>query len=239
MSKAPTPPGGAEGQAPKAPDWEAIERDYRAGVLTLRAIAAAHGITEGAIRKRAKRDGWSRDLSAKVQQAVRNELVRVPVRTHDPRTEKEIVDGAAAAVVSLIREHRADLKEGRELAATLMEQLRMAAGNRDALLALVEEAVEEMPQGTPVQKAKAETARKAMLAAISLPTHIGCLKDLANALKVLIPLERQAFNVDQGGPEDAPADDAPPASVAALEAFEARLTEIASARAAATKPATP
>lgn len=47
---------------PTAPDWEHIELDYRAGVKTLRPIAAEHGITHGAINKRAKRDGWERDL---------------------------------------------------------------------------------------------------------------------------------------------------------------------------------
>lgn len=43
------------------PDWEAIETAYRAGMMSLREIAAQHGISEGAIRKRAKRDDWSRD----------------------------------------------------------------------------------------------------------------------------------------------------------------------------------
>ena len=43
-----------------APDWERIEVDYRAGVLSLREIAAANGITHGAINKRRKRDGWER-----------------------------------------------------------------------------------------------------------------------------------------------------------------------------------
>lgn len=46
-----------------APDWEAIELDYRAGIKTLRQIAEENGITHGAINKRAKRDGWERDLS--------------------------------------------------------------------------------------------------------------------------------------------------------------------------------
>ena len=41
-------------------DWRGIEADYRAGILSLREIAARHGCTEGAIRKRAKRDGWTR-----------------------------------------------------------------------------------------------------------------------------------------------------------------------------------
>ena len=48
-------------------DWERIELDYRAGVKTLRQIADEHGITHGAINKRAKRDGWERDLSDKIQ----------------------------------------------------------------------------------------------------------------------------------------------------------------------------
>ncbi len=51
----------------KQPDWEAIERAYRAGLLSIREIASTQGITHGAINKRAKRDGWERDLRAKLQ----------------------------------------------------------------------------------------------------------------------------------------------------------------------------
>ena len=47
------------------PDWERIELDYRAGIKTLRQIADEHGITHGAINKRARRDGWERDLSVR------------------------------------------------------------------------------------------------------------------------------------------------------------------------------
>ena len=43
-----------------ATDWEAVQELYRVGVASLRAIAAQHGCTEGAIRKRAKKDGWTR-----------------------------------------------------------------------------------------------------------------------------------------------------------------------------------
>lgn len=50
-----------------APDWERIELDYRAGVKTLRQIAGEHGTTHTSIGKRAKRDGWERDLAAKIQ----------------------------------------------------------------------------------------------------------------------------------------------------------------------------
>jgi uncharacterized protein YjcR len=70
------------------PDWEAIETAYRAGMMSLREIAAQHGISEGAIRKRAKRDDWSRDLAAKVKERaddlVRKAEVRKQVRTETP-----------------------------------------------------------------------------------------------------------------------------------------------------------
>jgi hypothetical protein len=51
-------------------DWERIEGDYRAGLKTLRQIAGEHGITHTAVKKRADRDGWVRDLSAKIKARV-------------------------------------------------------------------------------------------------------------------------------------------------------------------------
>ena len=55
--------------------WERIEPDYRAGIKSLRQIAAEQGISEGATRKRAKRDDWSRDLLERIQDKA-EQLVR-------------------------------------------------------------------------------------------------------------------------------------------------------------------
>lgn len=41
-------------------DWDGIERDYRAGVMSIREIAKWHGLTDTAIRKKAKAEGWER-----------------------------------------------------------------------------------------------------------------------------------------------------------------------------------
>ncbi|HHD2092941.1 TPA: hypothetical protein ACN1KO_001847 [Klebsiella pneumoniae] len=49
------------------PDWEAIESAYRAGVLSLRDIGDKYGVTEGAIRKRAKKFDWVRKASTQVR----------------------------------------------------------------------------------------------------------------------------------------------------------------------------
>jgi hypothetical protein len=177
-------------------DWDPVERAYRAGVLSIREIGKLHDVSEAAIRKKAKGDPkkghapWQRDLTQQVRERVRSELVRSEVRTVAPeermRTEREIVDNAAAVVVQVVREHRRSIASGRDLVALLMEQLSDVATNRQELEQIVEEETE-------LEKTNQRRAR--LLKAISLSTHAGVIRDLATALKSLIPLERQAFNI--------------------------------------------
>lgn len=87
----------ADSNTPKnAPDWERIELDYRAGIKTLRQIADENGITHGAINKRAKRDGWERDLSAKIHAKadvlVSKAMVSSAVSTESKIAEKNVID---------------------------------------------------------------------------------------------------------------------------------------------------
>ncbi|CNB66807.1 Terminase small subunit [Yersinia frederiksenii] len=42
----------------KKPDWEAIKREYCAGQLSIRSLAEKHGVSDTAIRKRAKSEEW-------------------------------------------------------------------------------------------------------------------------------------------------------------------------------------
>ncbi len=113
---------------PAETDWEAIELAHRAGVLSVREIAKQHGITHGAVQKRAKAVGWSRDLSAKVRKAVATQLVATEVATVSPATERVAVEAGAATLVSLVREHRRDIAGQRGLAETLKGQLEEAIG---------------------------------------------------------------------------------------------------------------
>jgi hypothetical protein len=101
-------------------DWEAVERAYRAGMLSLREIAAQHGLSDTAIRKRAKRDGWARDLTAKVRERVRSQLVRIETETAN---ENELVDEAANQVVAMVREHRKGIRQLRSIAERLATRL--------------------------------------------------------------------------------------------------------------------
>ena len=177
-----------------APDWELAERLYRAGQISLRMIAPQCGVTEGAIRKKAKKEGWARDLTEKVQQAVRTELVRAegthrPACEPDPRTEREIVTQAAENAVAVVRGHRRDLSAGQAICATLFDQLKDAAENRAEL---EEQAHDEAGEGPSAGKRRA-----AFLKALSLPTHAGVIRDLSAAMKNFQTLERAAWNLDE------------------------------------------
>ena len=61
-------------------DWDAIETDLTTTTMSIRAIARKHNISDTAIRKYIKKEGIERDLSLKVKAAVRNKLLRNPVR---------------------------------------------------------------------------------------------------------------------------------------------------------------
>lgn len=89
-----------------SPDWDAIERDFRAGSRAVTSIAAEHGITEGAIRKRAKRDGWVRLPKDKASTETKAPKVRTaPAKpTLDPRHQRFVdeylidLNGTQAAI---------------------------------------------------------------------------------------------------------------------------------------------
>lgn len=108
-------------------DWERIELDYRAGILTLREMASSAGVTEGAIRKRAKRDSWTRDLAGKIKakadDLVRREEVRKEVRKGAFLTERVLIEAGAEAILKVKLGHRARITRHSEMLDRLQEEL--------------------------------------------------------------------------------------------------------------------
>jgi len=88
-------------------DWEKVEAEYRAGMLSIREIARRNDCNDRSIRKKAKKEGWERDLSRKVREKVRSKVARSQVRT--AASEKEIIEAAATAGAQIIELHRAGI----------------------------------------------------------------------------------------------------------------------------------
>ena len=178
------------------PDWEGIETAYRAGVMSLREIAAQHGISEGAIRKRAKRDDWSRDLAAKVKERaddlVRKAEVRKQVRTETALSERVLIEATAEVVAAVRMEHRGDIRRAREITNTLFDELGAECADVASLRKLGELMLEPDENGR-------DKLNEIYHSIISMPERVKAVKALSDALKSLIGLERQAYDID--GPE--------------------------------------
>ncbi|CAM7461694.1 hypothetical protein [Morganella morganii] len=181
----------------KRPDWEAIESDYRAGVMSLREIASQHDISEGAIRKRAKRDDWSRDLNAKIKarsdDMVRKQEVRRQVRTETTLSERVLIEATAEVITNVRMEHRGDIRRARELANVLFDELSAECADVAALEKLGELMIEPDDNGR-------DKLSEIYHAVISLPERVKSAKALSETLKNLIGLERQAYGLDDMQP---------------------------------------
>ena len=180
----------------KVPNWEQIELDYRAGIKTLRQIAADHGITDGAVRKRAKRDDWSRDLSKKIkaksEELVRKELVRSEVRTEKRISEKQTIDANAHLTASVHLAQRKDIQRSRSIAMRLFDELEHAVGVENAAN------LEHLGELLRNEDDKGRDALNDIYAKIiSLPGRVKAMKDLSDTLKTLVGLEREAFGLNE------------------------------------------
>ena len=178
-----------------ATDWERIELDYRAGIKTLRQIADENSITHGAINKRAKRDGWERDLSqkikAKAEALVSKTLVSNEVSKERRIAERDVVDAGANAIVEVRLGQRRDIQRSRTLSMALMEELEAMVGRDtvELMSKLGELMRDENSRGV-------DRLNDLYHKIISLPDRVKAMKDLSECLRVLIALERQAFGLD-------------------------------------------
>ena len=172
-----SPAPGGKAPSTKAVDWERIELDYRAGAMSLREIAANHpGTNHVAIARRAKTEGWTRDLSerikAKAEDLVTRAAVTADVTANRAVTEKQVVEANAQAQAQVGPENAA-------LLAGLGEVMRSPDENgQDKLNDLY---------------------RKI----ISLPERAKTAKTLAETLRIAVDMERQAFGMDAKGADGA------------------------------------
>lgn len=160
-------------------DWEWVEREYRAGQLSSREIARQHEVrtgaplSEAAIRKKAKQFNWSRSLVDQVRKAVREKVVRIDGAQTPSATDEEIVEGAAERGKDVILSQRGDLRLLRTLQGILAARLQKVLAGED-------------PHGPCLGKNES-------------PGDL--LEKLARTTSRIIPLERQAHNLD-GGPNE-------------------------------------
>lgn len=182
------------------PDWEAIESAYRAGLLSIREIASQHGITHGAINKRAKRDGWERDLKAKIKAKadalVSKREVSTQVSIETATNERILIEANAEVIATVRMEHRGDIRRARNIASSLFGELEAECADVAALQQLGDLMFEPDDKGY-------DKLNEIYHKVISMPGRVKSMKDLSDTLKTLIGLERQAYDIDGPVGDDA------------------------------------
>jgi len=182
-------------------DWESIEREYRAGLQSVRQIAKRAGITHRSVQKKAEKQGWVRDLGARIRQEADAKVAReavansVAARAEQVATECDIVTAESNVQVAIRLRQRTDIRSGIEIVQRMLAELGAQTVKADELEAWALLAAKDQSAGDEKALAKGVDA---FLKMVNLPTRIAGIQKLAEALKTLIALERQAFGIEAG-----------------------------------------
>jgi chaperonin cofactor prefoldin len=112
-------------------------------------------------------------------------------------SERETVDINAGIIANVLLVERKDIARNRALATKLLEELEGITGNQELLAA-----VGEM-MAQPEDAKGADKLNELYHKVIALPSRIKSMKELADTLKTLIGLERQAFGLGEVSGTDA------------------------------------
>jgi len=193
-------------KAPRArADWQAIERDYRTGKFSDQELADKHGnvVSRQAISKRAKLQGWKKDLTAEIRQATKASVIKAQVAE---RVAAQVAEGCQSATEAttdavlaaaelnkqVILGHRAELRSARNLATTMLEELSDAG-----LLQEHRDLLAEILAGEGATASDLVQARQTVQRALNIGNRVQALKQLSDAFAKLQASERIAFGLDE------------------------------------------
>lgn len=156
-------------------DWEAVEKDYRAGLLSVAQVAVEHRVSISQVKLKAKTNGWTRDLGPAIRARTQAKVAQIDVEAlveesaaqsaqQSARLLKAAIEQASDLAAGVVIRHRADIRLQQERAATIETLLDEQMGNAQNLHDV------------------------AVVAQI--------FKTLVEARAKLIEKDRQAFNID-------------------------------------------
>lgn len=191
----------------KTVDYARIEPGWRAGILSPRQLAAQYTeetgqkVSHAAIIKHFVSEGVPRDLKAKIQAkaeslvtAAQAKLVTQEVTQETRNRDKSIVDANAQAMATVLLAQREDIQRGKSVVMRLLEELEHQTGVESAAL------LAELGDLLRAEDDKGQDKLNDLYRRIiSLPDRARTMKSLADSLRVMIDLQRQALGMDAKG----------------------------------------
>lgn len=172
----------------------AIHVAYSTTNLSLRAIAAQHGCSEGTVRGLARRHRWTRDNGKLIRAAGKAINVAQQARKKDPQAdtldEQAVVRAAAEIQAAIRKEHQDRLGNLARMTDKLMQEMdgvNMAAEKVEDIVAKLLEGDPEGDHTKMIQQ---------IAAALSVDTRSQTMKRLVEIVDKLHQAERTAYDLD-------------------------------------------
>lgn len=168
---------------------------YSLGTYSNVALAEQFGISEGVVRKYAKRFGWSRDNS----RVIRSEAKAINQReiaadtagsTVDQVTEAAVIKATAAAQARVQRDHQQWADKLKAHAGKLYAQIDAATDEVARLREMVDKVIAS-PEGADVVPHLQQ-----IIGALANGERVKAFKALVEATDKVITLERKAYDMD-------------------------------------------
>ena len=195
--------------APKKVDYDRIEADWRAGLLSPRQLAAKYTeetgdpVSHAAIINHFKRVGIERDLAEKIRAKADAMVTRSMATgkvTREPTVpDTRVIEDGAAQIAMVRLFHRKSTTRLQAIIAAQMEELEASSGPEQA---------QRLRDLGELMRSEDDSGRDKLndiyRAVIGLPDRSRVAKQLAETLRIAIDLERREFGMDKTAPADDP-----------------------------------
>ena len=188
-------------------DWEAVERHYRAGVLSVNQISQDYGVSRAGIEKRAAANGWTRNLAEKIAQSAEEKIVaKVAAKEVATQvaggcnpatlTERQTVDAYSDVITRVELAQRDDIEKAVVVTRRQLEELAVL-GDPDFKERL-EWLGRVMDESGPTESGgfKNDKVNELYRYIVSLAGRVKMAKEIAGAYGVYVPLQRKVLGLD-------------------------------------------
>ena len=173
-------------------DWDSVEREYRAGIRSLADIGAEYDVSAPGILKKARKEGWDRDLSAKIQAKVEAKvnaaLVNKAVNADDLINERQIIEANAQTIADKVLSQQKAVKKSVAFAESLLDEaikVGVATDDLDKLGELM---------AAPDENGR-DKLNELYKKIISMPGRVDAGKKIIEMLKIAVELERKVLRI--------------------------------------------
>lgn len=194
-------PGPRPGTPRPRIDWDVIEAHYRAGHRTLTSLAVQFGVSDVGIIKHAKKHGWTRNLAGKVKDRTDQKLTEDLLRKLAPQeglNEDLRVEIESEVRARILSSHRNGVTRARQAAMGMLAEIETACLIDNLGLDARRHLIERVLDDSATQDERLSLAIT-LKRAWSFDTRISAIKQLAEAMRTLIAIERQAYAIPESG----------------------------------------